>query len=33
MSPDGTSIYLVFSGVRENDAFCVRRMTLETAAQ
>ena len=30
ISADGRSLYLVFSGVKENDAFCVRRMTLET---
>ena len=26
---DGRTMYLVFSGVKENDAFCVRRMSLE----
>jgi len=26
---DGRTMYLVFSGVKENDAFCVRKMTLE----
>ena len=29
MAADGRSMYLVFSGVKENDAFCVRRMSLE----
>jgi CubicO group peptidase (beta-lactamase class C family) len=33
MAADGRSMYLVFSGVKENDAFCVRRMTLERNAQ
>ncbi|SPE35376.1 Beta-lactamase [Candidatus Sulfopaludibacter sp. SbA3] len=28
---DGRSMYLVYSGVNENDAFCVRRMTVEAA--
>jgi hypothetical protein len=28
IAADGRSMYLVFSGVKENDAFCVRRMTL-----
>lgn len=28
---DGRSMYLVFSGVKENDAFCVRRMIVEGA--
>lgn len=27
---DGPAMWLVFSGTKENDAFCVRRMTLET---
>ncbi len=27
---DGPTLWLVFSGTKENDAFCVRRMTLET---
>ena len=27
---DGPIMWLVFSGTKENDAFCVRRMTLET---
>lgn len=29
ISPDGKEFWLVFSGRDENDAFCVRRMTLE----
>jgi hypothetical protein len=29
ISPDGRTMYLVFSGVKPNDAFCVRRFTLE----
>jgi CubicO group peptidase (beta-lactamase class C family) len=29
IAADGGSMYLVFSGVKENDAFCVRRMTLQ----
>lgn len=28
MAADGRSMYLVFSGVKQNDAFCVRRMDL-----
>jgi hypothetical protein len=31
ISDDGREMFLVFSGTRENDAFCVRRMTLEVA--
>jgi CubicO group peptidase (beta-lactamase class C family) len=31
IAADGRSMYLVFSGVKENDAFCVRRMTVESA--
>ncbi|MCC6392769.1 MAG: serine hydrolase [Bryobacterales bacterium] len=31
MAPDGRSMYLVFSGVRQNDAFCLRRMDLDIA--
>ena len=30
ISPDGTELWLVFSGTKINDAFCVRRMVLET---
>jgi CubicO group peptidase (beta-lactamase class C family) len=30
IGPDGRSMYLVFSGVKENDAFCVRRVVLDT---
>ena len=29
IAADGRSMYLVFSGVKENDAFCVRRMLVE----
>ncbi|HTM49697.1 MAG TPA: serine hydrolase, partial [Bryobacteraceae bacterium] len=29
ISPDGRTMWLVFSGVKPNDAFCVRRFTLE----
>jgi CubicO group peptidase (beta-lactamase class C family) len=29
ISPDGTELWLVFSGRKANDAFCVRRMVLE----
>ena len=29
ISPDGHSMALVFSGIKPNDAFCVRKMTLE----
>lgn len=29
ISPDGKKMWLVFSGRKENDAFCVRRMTLD----
>jgi CubicO group peptidase (beta-lactamase class C family) len=29
MAADGKSMYLVFSGVKENDAFCVRRLLIE----
>jgi CubicO group peptidase (beta-lactamase class C family) len=29
ISPDGRQIWLVFSGRKENDAFCVRRMSLD----
>ncbi len=29
MSPDGKTMYLVFSGVKQYDAFCVRRIDLE----
>jgi hypothetical protein len=32
ISPDGKELWLVFSGRNENDAFCVRRMTLEVTA-
>lgn len=28
IAADGRSFYLVFSGVKENDAFCVRRVLL-----
>ena len=31
IAADGRSMYLVFSGITENDAFCVRRMIVETA--
>jgi CubicO group peptidase (beta-lactamase class C family) len=31
ISPDGKSMYLVFSGVRPYDAFCVRGLTLDAA--
>jgi CubicO group peptidase (beta-lactamase class C family) len=31
ISSDGRSMYLVFSGVKQYDAFCVRRMYVETA--
>jgi CubicO group peptidase (beta-lactamase class C family) len=31
IAADGRSMYLVFSGVKENDAFCVRRMIVEAA--
>lgn len=30
MSPDGREVWMVFSGLKPNDAFCVRRMVLET---
>jgi CubicO group peptidase (beta-lactamase class C family) len=30
ISPEGKTVWLVFSGRKENDAFCVRRMTIET---
>jgi CubicO group peptidase (beta-lactamase class C family) len=30
ISADGKTIWMVFSGRKENDAFCVRRMTMET---
>jgi hypothetical protein len=30
MSADGRTVWLVFSGLKPNDAFCLRRMTLET---
>ena len=29
ISPDGTELWIVFSGTKINDAFCVRRMVLE----
>lgn len=31
ISPDGRTMQLVFSGIRPNDAFCVRRMDLDAA--
>jgi hypothetical protein len=33
MSADGREAWLVFSGVKPNDAFCVRRMVMETYAE
>src|SRR5262249_41625744 len=30
ISADGKTIWMVFSGRKENDAFCARRMTIET---
>ncbi len=31
ISPDGRTMHLVFSGIRPNDAFCIRRMELDAA--
>jgi CubicO group peptidase (beta-lactamase class C family) len=33
MAADGRSMFLVFSGVKENDAFCLRRMWLDTGGR
>jgi hypothetical protein len=32
ISDDGRTMWLVFSGLKPNDAFCVRRMTLQTTS-